>query len=109
MTLAGGPALAAGATARRGRWARHRRGTAAAAVTAGAVSGAVGLYDDMVGDRPEQKAAKGFAGHLGALREGRVTSGLVKIAGVGAAGAGGVGAARRPRPDAWRRRCSAPG
>jgi len=85
VTLAGGPALALGATVGAAAGARSAR-TAAAAVTAGAVSGAVGLYDDVVGNRPEQKAAKGFAGHLGALREGRVTSGLVKVAGVGAAG-----------------------
>ena len=84
VTLAGGPALAAGATLGAALHARSAR-TAAAALTAGAVSGAVGCYDDVVGNRPEQKAAKGFAGHLGALREGRVTSGLVKIAGVGGA------------------------
>ncbi|WP_433294703.1 hypothetical protein ACQP2F_33805 [Actinoplanes sp. CA-030573] len=85
VTLAGGPALALGATAGAALGAPNAR-TAAAAVTAGLVSGAVGFYDDVVGNRPEQKAAKGFAGHLGALREGRVTSGLIKIAGVGAAG-----------------------
>ena len=85
VTLAGGPALAVGATLGAALGASGPAATAAA-VTAGTTAGAVGFYDDLVGNRPEQKAAKGFAGHLGALREGRVTSGLVKIAGVGAAG-----------------------
>ncbi len=85
VTLAAGPALAAGATVGAVLGSPTKR-IAGAALTAGALAGAVGFYDDIVGNRPEQKAAKGFAGHLGALRAGRVTSGLVKIAGVGAAG-----------------------
>ena len=85
VTLAGGPALAAGATLGAASGAPGPAATAAVLV-AGTVSGAVGFYDDVVGNRPEQKAAKGFKGHLGALREGRVTSGLVKIGGVGVAG-----------------------
>src|SRR5258706_10853544 len=76
VSLAGGPALALGATA--GAIAGEPRHAAASAV-AGLGSGAVGLYDDLVGGRPEH-TAKGFRGHLGALREGRVTSGLGKIA-----------------------------
>jgi UDP-N-acetylmuramyl pentapeptide phosphotransferase/UDP-N-acetylglucosamine-1-phosphate transferase len=85
VTLAGGPALAIGATAGAIVGAPGVRARAAA-LAAGAVSGAVGFYDDVAGNRPDQQAAKGFAGHLGALRDGQVTSGLIKIAGVGAAG-----------------------
>ncbi|MFY1671634.1 hypothetical protein ACN27G_16920 [Plantactinospora sp. WMMB334] len=85
VTLAAGPALAAGAAVG-GALGAPSRPAGAAALVAGLSCGAVGLYDDVVGARPEQKTAKGFAGHLAALRQGRVTSGIVKIAGVGAAG-----------------------
>ena len=84
VSLAGGPALAISASVTSAAGSRDAR-TAAAALVAGLGSGAVGAYDDVVGNRPEHQA-KGFAGHLGALKEGRITSGLVKIAGVGAVG-----------------------
>jgi UDP-N-acetylmuramyl pentapeptide phosphotransferase/UDP-N-acetylglucosamine-1-phosphate transferase len=95
VTLAGGPALAVGATVGAVSGATTGRLAGAAAV-AGAVSGAVGFYDDVAGNRPEQKAAKGFAGHLGALREGFVTSGLVKVvSAAGLAASALIGSGRR--------------
>ncbi|NUR29723.1 MAG: hypothetical protein HOV83_28390, partial [Catenulispora sp.] len=72
VSLAGGPALAVSAAVTSAAGAAEGR-AAAAALVAGLGSGAVGLYDDVVGQRPEHQA-KGFRGHLGALREGRVTS-----------------------------------
>jgi UDP-N-acetylmuramyl pentapeptide phosphotransferase/UDP-N-acetylglucosamine-1-phosphate transferase len=54
-----------------------------AAVVAVAVAGACGAYDDVVGaDDPR----RGFRAHLGALRDGQVTSGTVKLFGITAAG-----------------------
>lgn len=104
VTLAAGPALAAGAAGAGALGAPSGR-VGAAVLVAGLGAGAVGLYDDMIGARPEQKAAKGFAGHLAALREGRITAGLVKIVGVGAAGLGAAALlAADPRVAAHRRR-----
>jgi UDP-N-acetylmuramyl pentapeptide phosphotransferase/UDP-N-acetylglucosamine-1-phosphate transferase len=83
VTLLGGPALAASATLTAALGAPV--GTRAATVLVGAVSGLVGGYDDLAGARPEQARDKGLAGHLAALRAGRVSAGAVKVAGIGAA------------------------
>jgi UDP-N-acetylmuramyl pentapeptide phosphotransferase/UDP-N-acetylglucosamine-1-phosphate transferase len=85
VTLLGGPALAASATVTAVLGAPA--GTRAAAAVVGAVSGLVGGYDDLAGARPEQARDKGLAGHLAALRAGRVSAGAVKVAGIGAAAA----------------------
>lgn len=85
VTLLGGPALAASATATAVLGAPA--GTRAAAALVGTVSGVVGAYDDLAGARPEQARDKGLAGHLAALRAGRVSAGAVKVAGIGAAAA----------------------
>src|SRR5690348_10314411 len=61
VTLAAGPALAAGA-ATVGAFGATSGPSGGAALVAGLGAGAVGLYDDVVGARPEQKTAKGFAG-----------------------------------------------
>jgi UDP-N-acetylmuramyl pentapeptide phosphotransferase/UDP-N-acetylglucosamine-1-phosphate transferase len=88
VSLSAAPALAVAASLSSavGAAAEGRGRLAASSVVAGLGAGAVGLYDDVVGARPGQKAAKGFHGHIGALREGTLTSGMVKIVGVGAAG-----------------------
>ncbi len=97
VTLAGGPALAAAATVTSAAGAGSPA-LAGAALLAGGVSGAVGFYDDIVGTRPDQKASKGFRGHLSALKSGTVTSGMVKIAGVGAAAFGAAVLAEADKP-----------
>jgi UDP-N-acetylmuramyl pentapeptide phosphotransferase/UDP-N-acetylglucosamine-1-phosphate transferase len=83
LTLLEGPAAAAAAAATaavtRGLPGRAR----AALAVAGAGAGAFGCYDDLAGRGADQR---GFRGHLGALARGEVTSGAVKIAGIGSAG-----------------------
>lgn len=81
VTLLEGPIAVLGALAGVAA-SRSDRRVKAAALLAGSVSGAVGAYDDLAG----ATETKGFRGHLTALRRGEVTSGAVKILGVGAAG-----------------------
>lgn len=95
VTLLGGPALALTATTAAVLGAAP--GTRVAAAVVGAVSGIVGGYDDLAGAAPAQSRDKGFAGHLAALRAGRVSSGAVKIAGIGAAAALAAVLTRRGR------------
>lgn len=67
------------------------------AFATGIAVGGLGVYDDIVGAREDQRSSKGFKGHLGALREGQLTAGLVKILGIGSAGLL-AGTAVTPRP-----------
>ncbi|WUH94219.1 hypothetical protein OG900_31540 [Streptomyces sp. NBC_00433] len=82
VELYGGLAAAAGAAtavaAARGVAWRTR----VAAVGAALAAGACGAYDDQHGSPAE----RGFGAHLRALRERRLTSGAVKLLGIGAAG-----------------------
>ncbi len=84
VSLTSGPVLAVAATA--AATAAAPKGLRTATAVAGLGAGALGLYDDIVGARPDQRSDKGFRGHLGALKEGRVSAGLVKVAGIGLAG-----------------------
>jgi hypothetical protein len=83
VSLLGGPVLATAATGT--AVAGAPAGQRAAAAVVGGVAAVVGGYDDLVGARPEQAGDKGLAGHLAALRSGRVSAGAVKVAGIGAA------------------------
>src|SRR3569833_2604037 len=94
VTLLEGPAFVAGAVTAvavaPGVPARMR----VAAVFAGSAAGALGAYDDLAGSGD----SRGFKGHLTALARGEVTTGAVKILGIGAAGlaaAALAGAGRR--------------
>ncbi|AEG44126.1 hypothetical protein [Isoptericola variabilis] len=94
VSLLEGPAVAAGLAA--GALASSgdpRARTAAAIATAGA--GAFGLVDDLAEDTSVR--TKGLRGHLGALARGRVTTGGLKVLGIGATSllAAAVGTPRR--------------
>jgi UDP-GlcNAc:undecaprenyl-phosphate/decaprenyl-phosphate GlcNAc-1-phosphate transferase len=56
--------------------------TRAALAVAAAGAGAFGGYDDIAGSG----AKRGFKGHLGALAHGEITTGSVKLGGIGATG-----------------------
>ncbi|HJU97645.1 MAG TPA: hypothetical protein VJ644_06710 [Jiangellaceae bacterium] len=96
VTLAAGPAVTLGAAVGAALApGTPRRVRLVGTLVAGAV-GAVGLYDDLAGS----SASKGLRGHLSALRRGEVTSGVVKVAVIGAAGLAGAAAVSDDAIDA---------
>jgi UDP-N-acetylmuramyl pentapeptide phosphotransferase/UDP-N-acetylglucosamine-1-phosphate transferase len=101
VTLAEGPiavvALLAGVGVDRLLDPSGHRGLPVAVASAGAAL--VGAYDDLYGSGQ----AKGFRGHLRALRSGQLTSGMIKIVGIGVSGAAAAVLVGRSRP-----RCSKP-
>jgi len=82
VTLLEGPAVATAAVVAAavspGLASRTRAALVAAAIGAGAFGG----YDDLAGSGDR----RGFRGHLGALARGDVTTGAVKLGGIGATG-----------------------
>jgi len=87
VTLLEGPAVAAGAIAGVLAHAAVRSGASpsrftTAMILGGAGAAAFGAYDDLAGSGDR----RGFRGHIGALRHGEVTTGAVKLGGIGATG-----------------------
>jgi UDP-GlcNAc:undecaprenyl-phosphate/decaprenyl-phosphate GlcNAc-1-phosphate transferase len=83
VTLLEGPAVTVGAVAGvlAGLGSAGGRTSLAMAV-GGAGAAAFGTYDDLAGSGDR----RGFGGHLGALRHGEVTTGAIKLGGIGATG-----------------------
>jgi hypothetical protein len=82
VTLLEGPAAAVGAAAASLIAPGLPPRTRVALALAGAGAAAFGAYDDLKGSGDR----RGFRGHLGALASGEVSSGAVKIVGIGATG-----------------------
>ena len=84
VTLVEGPALAVASVAVSAIGPGLAPRVRAALAVAGAGSAAFGGYDDLAGSG----SRRGFRGHLGALAQGEVTTGAVKLGGIGATGLG---------------------
>ena len=82
VSLLEGPAAAAGAALAAALTPGLPGRARAALVISAAGAGAFGGYDDLAGSGDR----RGFRGHLGALGHGEVTTGAVKIGGIGATG-----------------------
>jgi len=82
VTLLEGPAYAAGAAAALAVVPGVPGPLRAAAVGAAAGAGAFGVYDDLYGNGDR----RGMRGHLAALAKGELTTGGVKIVGIGGVG-----------------------
>lgn len=82
VTLLEGPAFCAGAATASLLTPGVPGRVRAAAAIAAAGAGALGAYDDLAGSG----SSRGFKGHLSALARGEVTSGAVKLLGIGATG-----------------------
>ena len=93
VTLAEGPALAAGSLAGLLLAPKTSSGLRSAALVGVGGASALGALDDLTGATD----VKGLRGHLGALRDGRVTTGSVKLFGLAATGLVAGGLARRGR------------
>ncbi len=95
VTLRQGPALACGVCAALLLVPGPDPRVRAASALAAAGAAAFGVYDDLAGS----SRARGLRGHLGALARGRVTTGMVKMAGIGVTGVAAARLLRRSPLD----------
>jgi UDP-GlcNAc:undecaprenyl-phosphate/decaprenyl-phosphate GlcNAc-1-phosphate transferase len=82
VTLLEGPALVAGTAGAIALAPGLPRRLRTAAMLAAVSAGALGSYDDLAGSG----SSRGLRGHFGALAKGEVTTGAVKVLGIGVAG-----------------------
>ena len=98
VTLLEGPAVTAGAIVgvlAQGSIEPASWRPALAMVAGAAGAAAFGAYDDLAGSGDR----RGFRGHLGALRHGEITTGAVKLGGIGVTGMASAAVAGGPLAD----------